>query len=164
MPSASKQWRQLLTVSLLAVAAYFAISRFVMQSVMVVGQSMAPTLADSNRYLLNRWMYYVRAPQKSDIVVLRDPLDNGFSVKRIVASSGDSVYLKEGNIYVNGRKLQEPYLPADTRTFSVIKTSEQLFKCGPNQFFVLGDNRQNSVDSRMYGPVPKQNILGLLVH
>lgn len=131
---------------------------------MVVGQSMVPTLADSNRYLLNRWVYRVRAPQKSDIVVLRDPLDNGFSVKRIVATSGDSVYLSEGSIYVNGRRLNEPYLSAGTHTFATSKTSERLFKCGPDQFFVLGDNRQNSVDSRMYGPVPRQNILGLLVH
>lgn len=131
---------------------------------MVVGQSMVPTLADSNRYLLNRWIYHVRAPQRSDIVVIRDPLDNGFSVKRVVAASGDSVYLKEGSVYINGRKLQEPYLPSGTRTFTLSRASEQLFKCGQNQYFVLGDNRPNSVDSRMYGPIPKQNILGLVIH
>jgi len=95
---------------------------------------------------------------------LRDPLDNGFSVKRIVAAGGDSVYLKDGAIYVNGQLMQESYLAAGTKTFASVTVREQFFRCAPNQYFVLGDNRGNSIDSRAYGPVPKQNILGLIVY
>src|SRR5437868_6815981 len=80
-------WRASQCVALLALAAasYFVISRFVLQSVRVVGMSMSPTLHDSEHYLLNRWVFKVRAPHRADIVVIRDPADSGFSVKRIVA-------------------------------------------------------------------------------
>jgi signal peptidase I len=154
---------QLLTVALLAFASYLAISHFLLQSVKVVGRSMVPTLYDSQHYLLNRWIYHVRSPQHSDIVVLRDPLDNGFSVKRVIATPGESIYLKDGDVYLNGCKLEEPYLPRHTPTFTDSKYKDQLILCGKNQVFLLGDNRLNSVDSRAYGPVPRQNILGPLV-
>jgi len=154
---------QCLALGVMAVASYFIISHFFLQSVKVVGRSMVPTLYDSQHYLLNRWIYYVRSPRQSDIVVLRDPSDNGFSVKRVVAAPGDSIYLKDGSVYVNGRKLKEMYLAPGTRTFTGSKYRDQLILCGKDQFFVLGDNRLNSVDSRTYGLVPRGNILGPIV-
>jgi signal peptidase I len=147
----------------MAVASYFFISHFVLQSVKVVGRSMVPSLYDSQHYLLNRWIYYVRSPRQSDIVVLRDPSDNGYSVKRVIAAPGDSIYLKDGNVYVNGCKLRETYLAPGTPTFTDTKHHDQLILCGKGQYFVLGDNRMNSIDSRNYGPVPRQNILGPIV-
>jgi signal peptidase I len=146
-----------------AVTSYFLISHFLVQSVRVVGMSMQPTLHDSQLYLLNRWVLLFRAPQRSEIVVLRDPLDGGFAVKRVVAGPGDSVYLSDGCIYLNGEKLDETYLPALTPTFTANNARDQLFKCRAGQFFVLGDNRGNSLDSRVYGPVPRRDILGLLI-
>jgi signal peptidase I len=125
---------------------------------------MVPTLQDSQNYLLNRWIYYTRGPKHSEIVVLRDPSDNGFSVKRVIATAGDSVYLKDGNVYVNGRQLNEPYLRPGTFTDTGLRFRNELIMCGTGQYFVLGDNRMNSIDSRVYGPVPRQNILGLIVH
>jgi signal peptidase I len=157
------QGLQFLTIAVLAAAAYFIISRFLVQSVKVVGRSMVPTLCDSQHYLLNRWVYFVHAPRRSDIVVLRDPSDNGFSVKRIVAAPGDSIYLSNGGVYLNGCKLSEPYLAPGTPTFTWSKDRDQLILCGRDQYFVLGDNRLNSIDSRAYGPVPRGNILGALV-
>ena len=147
----------------MAVVSYFVISHFFLQSVKIVGRSMVPTLCDSQHYLLNRWIYYVRSPRQSDIVVLRDPSDNGYSVKRVIAAPGDSVYLKDGNVYVNGSKLTETYLAPGTPTFTDSKYRDQLILCGKGQFFVLGDNRLNSIDSRTYGPVPRTNILGPIV-
>src|SRR2546421_3917361 len=148
----------------LAAASYFVISRFVLQSVKVVGMSMSPTLRDSEHYLLNRWVFKVRSPHRADIVVIRDPADSGFSVKRIVAVSGDSIFLKNGDVYLNGHKLSEPYLAADTPTFTNSKYRDEMIVCGKNQYFLLGDNRMNSADSRSYGPVSRGNILGLIVH
>jgi signal peptidase I len=161
--SVLRQLWQVLFVASLAMASYLLVSHYVVGSVKVVGVSMLPTLHDSERYLLNRWVFYLRSPHPNDVVVLRDPMDNGFSVKRIVARAGDSVYLKDGGLFINGRKLDEPYLKPGTPTFASGRHGEQLFQCGPDQFFVLGDNRNNSIDSRVYGPVPRRNILGLIV-
>ena len=147
----------------MAVISYLVISHFFLQSVKVVGRSMVPTLYDSQHYLLNRWVYYVRPPQHSDIVVLRDPSDNGYSVKRVIAAPGDSIYLKNGEVYVNGCKLKETYLCPGTPTYTDSRYHDQLILCGKDQFFVLGDNRTNSIDSRNYGLVPRQNILGPIV-
>jgi signal peptidase I len=158
-----RQAFQLLSFILLVVASYLAISHFLLQTVKVVGRSMGPTLYDSQHCLLNRWIYRFRAPQRCDIVVLRDPSDNGFSVKRIIATPGDSIYLKDGSVYLNGCKLTESYLAPRMPTFSNSKFKDQLILCGKDQYYLLGDNRLNSVDSRTYGPVPRQNILGPLI-
>lgn len=145
----------------LAAGSYLLISHFFLQSVKVVGISMVPTLQDSQRYLLNRWVLYFRAPHRDDIVVLRDPADNGFSVKRVVAVGGDTVRFAKGHVYVNDHELPEPYLAPGTATFSA--SHAQTFTCSKDQYFVLGDNRPRSVDSRSYGPVPRANILGLII-
>jgi len=158
-----RQLGQFVVVAALAFASYFLISRYVLQSVKVIGRSMVPTLYDSQQYLLNRWIYHFHAPRASDIVVLRDPSDNGFSVKRVIGTPGDTVYLKDGSVYLNGCKLREPYLSPGTQTLADSSPRAQLIHCGKDQYFVLGDNRQNSIDSRAYGPVPRRNILGPLV-
>ena len=161
--SLARQAAQFLAIALLALGSYLLISHFFLQSVTVVGVSMFPTLHDSDRYLLNRWVFYVRAPRSADVVVIRDPMDNGFSVKRIVAAAGDSVCVKEGCVFVNGRQIEEAYLPPGTHTYAAAGHAEQWFQCNRGQYFVLGDNRNFSVDSRVYGPVPRQNILGLVI-
>ncbi|MGA2660338.1 MAG: signal peptidase I, partial [Verrucomicrobiota bacterium] len=107
-----------------------------------------------------RWIYYVRAPQRADIVVIRDPAERRLSVKRIIASPGDSLYLKDGSVCVNGHELREAYLPARTPTFPEGKLPEQWLRCGKDQYIVLGDNRKNSTDSRSYGPVARRDVLG----
>ena len=162
--SVSRQLLQAVTVAALAATCYFVISHFLLQSVRVVGRSMVPTLRDSEHYLLNRWVYHFRTPKSTDVVVVRDPSDNGFSVKRIIATPGDSVYLKDGKVYVNGCKLRETYLAPGTLTFIDAKTQDELVLCGKDQYFLLGDNRGNSIDSRTYGPVPRARILGPIVH
>lgn len=124
---------------------------------------MSPTLHDSERYLLNLWIYHVRTPHRGELVVFRDPSDRGLSVKRIVAAEGDAVTVMNGVLLINGRPANEPYLAPGTVTLTPPSCREQHFTCKPGQYFVLGDNRNNSIDSRVYGPVPQENILGMVI-
>jgi signal peptidase I len=159
-----KQALALLVAAGLAFGCFHLSQRYVMQAVQVAGDSMSPTLADSNWYLLNRLVYRFREPRPGDIVVLSDPQVPGFAIKRIVARPGDAVYIKGGQVYVNGELLDEPYLKPDTQTFSGPDYVAQFWVCGAGHYFVLGDNRNNSTDSRIYGTVPQQHILGMVMH
>lgn len=146
----------------LSAATYFVVSQNFVKSVEVIGVSMVPTLQEHNHYLLNLWAFHSNEPQRKEIVVIRDPGDHGLSVKRIIAVPGESVLFKDGRVYVNGRRLDEPYLLPNARTFTYSQAKEQFITCGKDQYFVLGDNRLRSIDSRSYGPVSRQDILGMI--
>jgi signal peptidase I len=155
--------KQIWIVTILAglgMVSYQLITHFVFQSVQVDGQSMSPTLQNSGSYWLNRFAYFRGEPRPSDIVALKDPKDDTLVVKRIIALPGQSVYLNHGKVYVDSQPLAEPYLPGKTLTFACEKNESEFFVMGRDEFFVLGDNRNNSTDSRIFGPVPRQNILG----
>src|SRR5437588_10063973 len=158
-----KQVCQSLMALGLGLASYYLISNYFVQSVQVVGSSMTPTLHNAEFYLLNRWIYHFREPKRTDVVVIRDPTVGCYSVKRVVGIAGDSIYLKEGDVYLNGHKLAEPYLAPRTPTYACGQVKDQLVVCGKDQYFLLGDNRMNSADSRTYGPVSRSCILGMLV-
>jgi len=125
---------------------------------------MSPTLTDSGTYWLNRYTYLEHKPRWGDIVAAVDPQDGSLVVKRIVGLPGDAIYLEHGEVYINGRCLHEYYLPAQIPTYAFDnKTEDELIFCGPNQYFLLGDNRNYSLDSRSFGPVPRKNILGEVI-
>lgn len=155
-----RQLFQFLLVAILALGSYSVFSHYIFQSVRVVGVSMWPTLHDADQYFLNRWTYRLHSPKRNDIVVIKDPSDGAFVVKRIIAMPGETIFFKDGRVYVNGQKLSEPYVLPGKYTFIYSAAHEQKIVCGKDQYFVLGDNRDNSFDSRMYGPVLRQNILG----
>lgn len=159
----AQQAGSLLLIAALSLGAYYAISRYFLQSVEVVGSSMVPTLRERNHYFLNRWALRNREPQHNDVVVIRDPADHGYSVKRIVAVEGESIYFKDGKVFVDGAQLKEPYLLPGTYTFTYARAHSEMITCGKGQYFVLGDNRPVSVDSRSYGPVSRQDILGVVM-
>ena len=153
-------WHYLL-VAVLGWFCYVAVNHHLLSMVRVTGTSMRPTLTESDVYLLNRWLYLFRPPQQGDIVVIKDPSDNGFSIKRVIGCPGDSVCVKAGEVFVNGRKLNETYLSAHTKTFIVPHSGTQwTIGCAKGEYIVLGDNRGNSYDSREYGTVSRDRILG----
>src|SRR6266850_646467 len=114
--SLKRQALILLCVAVLSVPAYFLASRFIVTAVVIQGRSMTPTLKDGGRYYLNRWRYLFLPPQRGDLVVIKDPGHNDFAVKRIVARPYDWLNLKDGMIYVNEKRLNEPYLDKGMRT------------------------------------------------
>ncbi len=151
-----------MAVIALSALSYLVISQCVVQSVQVVGDSMYPTLVNSGHYWLDRYSYLVSEPRQDDIVAVRDPQDNMLLVKRIIAVPGQSVCLKNGRVYVDGRLLAEPYLLPGTPTYAYLGKGNEFISYG-NKYFVMGDNRNNSLDSRVFGAVPRQDILGKVI-
>ena len=155
-----RQICSLIIIIALSVVSYFAISHFLFQSVRVSGFSMYPTLMNNGNYWVNRLVYLHSQPQRTDIVEVRDPQDGTLVVKRIIALPGESVYLKKGVVYINGQRLPESYLPSGTWTYAYEKHEEEFICFARDHYFVMGDNRGNSTDSRTFGAVARTDILG----
>jgi len=151
----------LVILILFSILSYYLISRFLVTAVVVQGRSMTPTLQDGDRYVLNRWAFHSQSPQRGDLVVLKDPGHDDYAVKRIVGTPCETVHLKNESVYVNGTKLNEPYLSPGTET-RVPNLKETIVVVGKDHFFVMGDNRPNSEDSRFYGAVHRSQIVGLI--
>jgi signal peptidase I len=146
----------------LAVALGFAlvIIIFLYQPVKVEGTSMAPLLSDQERIFINKFVYRFEPIERGDVVVFWYPLDRSKSfIKRVIGLPGDVVELRDGHLYLNGDQMDEPYVPAsylDGQSYPARTLS-------PDEYFVMGDHRDSSNDSRMFGPVPRDYIYGKAV-
>lgn len=138
---------------------------FIYQPVKVEGTSMMPALTDQERIFINKFTYRfgLGDVSRGDTVVFWYPQDVSKSyIKRVIGVPGDRIRIDSGQVYVNGVALNEDYVPADERDYvSWREGQEQTVPEG--RYFVLGDHRNQSSDSRMWGYVPRENIYGKAV-
>src|ERR1700674_5987502 len=157
----SSVFRELAEVIGLAVILYVGIS-FVVQAVHVEGLSMFETLDDNDYLIANKIDYRLHAPQRGDIIILRPPTDNSKDfIKRIIALPGERLLISNGFVYINGHKLDDPYLPEAWNTLdNWSPAGPGGTVVPPNSYFVMGDNRNRSQDSRIFGFIGRDRIDG----
>lgn len=133
---------------------------FFYQPVKVEGTSMTPLISDQERIFINKFVYRFEPIERGDVVVFWYPLDRSKSfIKRVVGLPEDMVEIRDGQVYLNGKLFAEPYVPpesADLGTLAPIRVPK-------GEYFVMGDHRTSSNDSRIFGPVPRQFIYGKAV-
>lgn len=158
----TRQGHILLCVALWSAISFLIFSRFILATVIIDGVSMEPTFHSGDRCLLNRLATHLGSPGRGDMVVLQDRGEGDYAIKRVIGVPNDDIEIRDGNVFVNGEELQETYLAPRTRTYGPRGSAH--FSLGPDSYFVLGDNREMSEDSRYYGPVPKGRLLGVVLH
>lgn len=160
--SSGKVFREVLETILIALVLAFLVRTFVVESFMVDGRSMQPTLQHHERLFVNKIVYRIGSPTRGDIIVFRYPKDPSRDfIKRVIGLPGDEIEIRRGGaLYVNGEYYDEAYiLEEDPRGYLLTEIPD-------GEYFVMGDNRRNSEDSRFFGTVPIGNIKGkaLLVY
>ena len=157
---------------IIAVAVLLAglVRTFAFQTFWIPSASMVPTLGVYDRVLVQKAFFSWRDVREGEIVVFsHPPLDNcpgpeeGDLVKRVIALPGQTIYSSGNSIYVNGRLLTEPYLPRYDPLGPPIASSQHPYRVPPGEFYVLGDNRADSCDSRYWGPLKGSSIIGKVV-
>ncbi len=150
----SRYWlRDVVLSTLLA----FILIFFFYQPVEVRGSSMLPGIESHERIFVNKFIYRIEPIHRGDIIVFRYPRDPAkIFIKRVIGLPGDWVSIRGGHVYINGRRLHEPYVPrsyADPSNYPTVHVP-------PHRYYVLGDHRDDSSDSRVWGTVPRRLIIG----
>jgi signal peptidase I len=152
------EWVVIIVVALLVA---LAIKTFLFQAFYIPSESMEPTLKPGDRVLVNKLSYQLHPIHRGDIVVFKRPPGEAGDptikdlIKRVIGLPGDTIEQRNGRVFINNRELDEPYLPPDT-----ITTTLPSHVVAPGQYFVMGDNRINSKDSRFIGAIPGSLIVG----
>jgi signal peptidase I len=144
-----------------ALAVAIVVKTFLIQAFYIPSGSMEPTLMIGDRVLVNKLSYDLHSIHRGDIVVFKSPPSEANDptvkdlIKRVIGLPGDQIQAINGQVYIDGKVLNEPYLPAGTQT-----TNLPLTTVAPGKYYVLGDNRGNSKDSRFIGQIPRHLIVG----
>ena len=155
-PLLSAAWDLLHDISITVLFCFFIVT-FVAQPVRVQGASMQPRIEDNERILVNKFIYRFQGVERGDVVVFYYPRDPSVSyIKRVIGLPGDLVDIRSGAVHVNGVAIAEPYLLTEFRdTYDMPETTVER-----GHYFVMGDHRSSSMDSRSFGSVPEKYIYG----
>ncbi|PIR88541.1 MAG: signal peptidase I [Candidatus Harrisonbacteria bacterium CG10_big_fil_rev_8_21_14_0_10_44_23] len=156
---------EILEVVLIALLTVFFIRSFIMQPFLVSGASMEPNFEDGNYLLIDEATYYFREPARGEVIVFHYPADkSSFFIKRVIGLPGERVVIESGSV-----KIAPKNAPEDLRIIDELYLDQNLLTSGhadiilqDNEYFVLGDNRSNSFDSRNWGTLSEDNIVGLV--
>jgi signal peptidase I len=148
----------------IAVILALLIRTFLFAPVLVSGSSMMPTLEDGERLIVSKLIYYIQSPKHGDIIVFHATEEKDY-IKRVIATEGQTVEYRNDQLYIDGKPVDEPYLQqykkeAKAAGYDVLTEDFREEKIPPGHIFVMGDNRRNSTDSRMIGPVPVNKVVG----
>ena len=135
---------------------------FIMSPQEVSGSSMEPNFHNNEFILTNKIAYKFSEPERGDVVIFKSPENKDVDfIKRIVAKPGETIEIRSNAYYVNGKRLNEPYLAPDVYMFggSFLRENE-VYTVPPGDYFVSGDNRPHSSDSREFGPIAKEDFVG----
>lgn len=147
--------REFVETVLLTLLIYVLVRHFLFENYRVVGHSMTPTLEDEQYLVVNKLVYRLHEPQRGDIIVFHDPRSSDRKlIKRVIGLPGEMLEIKQGQVFINEQQLDEAYL-SDLGRYSVPPTPIPA-----DQYFVLGDNRNNSSDSHNWGTLPGNTIVG----
>ena len=144
-------------VVVISFAIILPIRYFLIQPFYVEGASMEPSFQSHEYLIIDEITYRFQEPARGDVVVLRYPRDpQQYFIKRIIGLPGERIKITDGTVFINGEQLQESYL---SQEYATSYTMDEL-TLAPMEFFVMGDNRANSLDSRSFGPLSRNNIVG----
>ncbi|TRZ52060.1 signal peptidase I [bacterium] len=146
----------------ISASVFVVVYLFLMQPHQVKGNSMFPTFNDKEYLLTDKITYKRSDPSYGDVIVFKAPTNENFDfIKRVIALPGQTVMVKGGHVYIDGKKLNENYLSSDIVTNAGQFLLEgESYVVQPGEIMAFGDNREHSSDSRDWGPVPEQNIVG----
>lgn len=148
------------TVAMIVIVA-FLVRFYLIQPFIVEGSSMEPNFHNGQYLLVDKISYRFRPVGRGDVVVFHPPTRPGLNyIKRVIALPGDSIEIKDGEIVVNGVRLEEPYLDGEQTLVRNSAVANLKSKLASDEYFVLGDNRDHSSDSREIGSIPRSNIVG----
>ncbi len=154
MPS-HRVLRDIVEILLLVITIYTMVNLATSRAV-VEGQSMQPNFYTGQLVIVNRFAYFFSRPVRGDVIVLHDPKDvTQDFIKRVVGLPGETIQIKEGRVYVNGTMIEEPYITDFCRA-----GCDGTWQLKKDEYFVLGDNRNNSFDGHSFGPLPRDLIVG----
>ena len=153
--AAGRGTREFLATLLVAILLAFGVRTFVVESFVVNGTSMLPTAINGEHVLVNKLAYVFGSPKPGQVIVFHPPIPTTEEfIKRVVATAGETVAIRKGHLYVDGKRVPQPYIEYwDTRSYAQVTVPK-------GDVFVLGDNRPVSYDSRYFGPVPIKSITG----